>query len=224
MNSTPMARTAAAAAAVAIAAAFTVSCSQAKEAGNALSSGASAASSAASAGASAATSAVSAGASAASSAASEGASAASSAASGASSAVSSVLAGAPTTLNVPGVGSVTLDAATAAKYQALGGETVLGLPTGQPEKVGNGTAQAFAKGTIYSSPTTDSHLVQGEILKVYTAQGGPTGPLGFPTSDESQTAGGPNVANGGWISDFEHGSISWLNQGNGVFKETVTQK
>ena len=221
MNSNPMARTAAAAAAVAIAAAFAVSCSQAKEAGNALSSGASAASSAASAGASAATSAVSAGASAASSAASEGASAA---ASGASSAVSSVVAGAPTTLTAPGVGSVTLDAATAAKYQALGGETALGLPTGQPEKVGNGTAQAFAKGTIYSSPTTDAHVVQGEILKVYTAQGGPTGALGFPTSDESQTAGGPNVANGGWISDFEHGSISWLNQGNGVFKETVVQK
>ncbi len=32
------------------------------------------------------------------------------------------------------------------------------------------------------------------------------------------------VANGGWISDFEHGSISWLNLGNGVFKETVTPK
>ncbi len=151
-------------------------------------------------------------------------SAASSVASGASSAVSSVLVGAPTTMNVPGVGNVTLDAATAAKYQQLGGEAVLGLPTGQPEKVGNGTAQAFAKGTIYSSPSTDAYLVRGEILRVYLAQGGPAGALGFPTNDEYQTAGGPDVPHGGWISEFEHGSISWLNQGDGTFKETVTQK
>lgn len=202
MSTKPMARTAAAAAALAIAAAFAVSCSQAKEAGNIGSSGASGASSAASA----------------------GASAASSVASGASSAVSSVVAGAPTTMNVPGVGNVALDEATAAKYQQLGGETALGLPTAQPEKVGNGTAQAFAKGTIYSSPSTNAHLVQGEILKTYLTQGGPAGALGFPTTDEAQTAGGPDAANGGWISDFEHGSISWLNQGNGTFKETVTQK
>ena len=194
MNTRPMARTAAAAAALAIAAAFAVSCSQAKQAG-------SAASGAASAGASAATS----------------------VASGASSAVSSALVGAPTTMNVPGVGNVTLDAATAAKYQQLGGEAVLGLPTGQPEKVGNGTAQAFANGTIYSSPSTDAYLVRGEILRVYLAQGGPAGPLGFPTNDES-LAGGPDILNGGWRSDFEHGSITWLNQGNGTFKETVTQK
>jgi uncharacterized protein with LGFP repeats len=195
MNTKPMARAAAAAAALAIAAAFAVSCSPAKQAG-------SAASGAASAGASAATS----------------------VASGASSAVSSALAGAPTTMNVPGVGNVTLDAATAAKYQQLGGEAVLGLPTGQPEKVGNGTAQAFDKGTIYSSPSTDAYLVRGEILRVYLAQGGPAGPLGFPTNDESQEAGGPDIPNGGWRSDFQHGSITWLNQGNGTFKETVTQK
>jgi uncharacterized protein with LGFP repeats len=195
MNTKPMARAAAAAAALAIAAAFAVSCSPAKQAG-------SAASGAASAGASAATS----------------------VASGASSAVSSALAGAPTTMNVPGVGNVTLDAATAAKYQQLGGEAVLGLPTGQPEKVGNGTAQAFDKGTIYSSPSTDAYLVRGEILRVYLAQGGPAGPLGFPTNDESQEAGGPDIPNGGWRSDFEHGSITWLNQGNGAFKETVTRK
>ncbi len=195
MDTKLMARAAAAAATLAIAAAFAVSCSHAKQAGSAASSAASA-----------------------------GASAASSVASGASSAVSSVLVGAPTTMNVPGVGNVTLDGATAAKYQQLGGEAALGLPTGQPEKVGNGTAQAFAKGTIYSSPSTDAQLVRGEILKVYLAQGGPAGPLGFPTNDESEAAGGPDIPNGGWISEFEHGSISWLNQGDGTFKETVTPK
>jgi uncharacterized protein with LGFP repeats len=203
VNTKLMTRTSAAAATFALAAAFAVGCSQTKQAG---SDAASSASSIASSVAGQATS---------------GASAASSAASGAA---SSVLAGAPTTINVPGVGEVALNGATAAKYQQLGGEGALGLPTGQAEKVGNGTAQAFANGTIYSSPSTGAHLVQGEILKVYAAHGGPAGTLGFPTSDESQTAGGPDVQNGGWISEFEHGSISWLNQGNGVFKETVAQK
>jgi uncharacterized protein with LGFP repeats len=214
MNTKLIPRSAAAVGTLAIAAAFAVSCAQAKQAG---SDAASSASSVASSGASAASSAASSGASAASSAASSGASAA-------SSAVSSVMAGTPTTLNVPGVGEVALDGPTAAKYQQLGGEGALGAPTGQAEKVGNGTSQAFAKGTIYSSPSTEPRLVQGEILKVYVAHGGPAGALGFPTSDETQTAGGPDVLNGGWISEFEHGSISWLNQGNGVFKETVTQK
>ena len=199
MNTKLLARTAAAAATLAIAAAFAVSCSQTKQAGSTVAPSAT-------------------------SIASSGASVASSAASAASSAVSSVMAGAPTTLNVPGVGEVALDAATAGKYQQLGGEAALGLPTGQPEKVGNGTAQAFANGTIYSSPSTDAYLVQGEILKTYLTQGGPAGPLGFQTTDESETAGGPNVTNGCWISEFEHGSISWLNQGDGTFKETVTKK
>lgn len=199
MNTKLMARTAAGAATLAIAAAFAVSCSHAKQAGSNVASSATSITSSV-------------------------AGQATSGASAASSAVSSVMAGAPTTMNVPGVGEVALDGVTAAKYQQLGGEAVLGLPTGQPEKVGNGTAQAFAKGTIYSSPSTDAYLVRGEILKVYLAQGGPAGPLGFPTNDESEAAGGPDIPNGGWISEFEHGSISWLNQGDGTFKETVTRK
>jgi uncharacterized protein with LGFP repeats len=170
-----------------------------------------------SSGASAASSAISSGASA-------GASAASSGASAASSAVSSVMAGAPTSIDVPGIGAVNLDGPTADAFTKAGGEATLGLPTGQAEKVGDGTAQAFTHGTIYSSPATGAYVVQGEILKVYTGQGGPTGPLGFPVASEIQTAGGPDVANGGWISDFQHGSIAWLNEGNGTFKETITPK
>lgn len=162
--------------------------------------------------------------SAASSAISAGGSAASSAASSASSAVSSVVAGAPSTVNVPGVGDVTLEPPVAEAYTKAGGEAKLGLPTGQPEKVGDGTVQAFAKGTIFSSPSTGAHLVQGEILKVYTEQGGAGGTLGFPTADEAETAGGPDVAKGGWISEFQKGTITWLNQGDGTFKETVTPK
>ena len=205
---------------LATAATVVVGCAEANDAAkDAASSASSVASSAIQAGGSAASSA----ASAASSAASVAGSAASSAASVASSAVSSVVAAA-TDINVPGVGDVKLDGATAEAYSKLGGEARLGLPTAQPEKVGDGTVQAFANGTIFAAPSTGAHLVQGEILRVYTEHGGAAGPLGFPTADEQQTAGGPKVKGGGWIGEFRNGTISWLNHGDGTFTGTVTPK
>jgi len=197
-------------------------------AGSAVSSGASAASSVASSGASAASSVAGSAASGASSAVSSGASAASSVvssgASAASSAVSSAAAAA-TTMNVPGVGEVALDGGTAGAWTRLGGAAALGSPTGMSEKVGDGTMTPFGdKGTIFTSPA-GSYLVQGEILKSYlNNQGGPTGALGFPTADETTTGGGSKVANGGWISEFQNGTITWLNDGKGNFSETVTKK
>lgn len=215
---TTMARTAAGVGGLAIAAAFVVSCSSAKDATkDAMSSASSIGSSAASAAGSVASSALSSGASAASSVASSGASAV-------SSAVSSVVNGTPTTLSVPGVGDVSLDGPTAAAYARLGGATGLGAPTGMSEKVGDGTVTPFEKGTIFSSPA-GSYEVQGEILKRYlNEQGGPTGALGWPTADETTTGGGEKVAGGGWISEFQHGTITWLNDGKGTFAETVTKK
>ena len=218
MNSS-MTRAAAAAGGLAIAAAFAVSCSATKEAAkDAASSASSIGSSAASAAGSAAGSAISSGASAAGSAASSGASAA-------SSVVSSVLNGVPTTLNVPGIGDVSLDGPAAAAYAKAGGATSLGAPTAAAKKVGEGTEYAFANGTLFETPSKSVYLVQGEILKRYLdEQGGPAGALGWPTADETSTGGGDKVAGGGWISEFEHGTITWLNDGNGSFKETVTKK
>ena len=216
-----MARAAAVAGSLAIAGAFAVSCSQAQDATkDAMSSASSLGSSAASAAGSVASSAGSA----ASSAASAAGSAASSGVSVASSAVSSVLNGTPTTMNVPGVGEVSMDAAMAGAYTQFGGEKVLGMPTAMAQKVGDGTVQAFTNGTIFSSPTAGTHLVQGEILRVYTEQGGAAGALGFPTSDETETGGGYKVAGGGWITEFQNGTITWTNTGNGTFGETVTKK
>ena len=222
---TQLARAAAAASGIAIATAFVVSCSQAKEATKDIASSASSmGSSAASAAGTAASSAASAAGSAASSAASAAGSAASSAGSAASSVVSSVLNGTPTSMNVPGVGEVSMDGPTAAAYEKLGGASALGAPTAMAATVGGGTMLAFTNGTIFSSPSTGAHLVQGEILKTYTAQGGPAGKLGFPTSDEAETGGGYKVTGGGWVGEFQHGTITWLNNGNGAFTETITQK
>ena len=235
MNTT-WSRAAAAASGIAIAAAVVVGCSQTKDAAKDIASSASsagssaasaagsAASSAASAAGTAASSAASAAGTAASSAASAAGSAASSAGSAASSVVSSVLNGAPTTMNVPGVGEVSMDGPTAEAYQKMGGEAVLGAPTAMAQTVGDGSMLAFTNGTIFTSPSTGAHLVQGEILKVYTAEGGPAGKLGFPTSDEAQTGGGAKVTGGGWISEFQNGTITWLNNGGGAFTETVTEK
>ena len=235
---TRMARAAAGVGGLAIAAAFAVSCSAAKEAtkdavsgassaagaaGSAVSSGASAAGSVASSGASVAGSAVSSGASAASSVVSSGASAA-------SSAVANAFDKPATTIKAPGVGDVALNSDGAAAYARLGGAAVLGAPTAEPKKLkdadsgGEGYAYQFANGTIYDSPDRGAYLVQGELLNVYQKEGGPEGPLGWPTADEAQTGGGPKVANGGWIGEFENGSITWLNDGRGNFSETLTKK
>ena len=221
---TPLTRASATIGGLAVAAAFAVSCSQATEATKEIASSASSmGSSAASAASSAVSSGASAAGSAASSAASAAGSAASSGASAASSAVSSAVAGASTTMNVPGVGEVTLDGPTAAAYRKSGGEDALGAPTAQPVKVGDGTVAVFADGTIFSSPSTGAHLVQGEILRVYNEQDGPTGLLGWPTADETETGGGPSVVEGGWIAEFENGMITWTNQGSGSFIETITK-
>lgn len=218
---TRMARAAAGVGGLAIAAAFAVSCSATKEAAK---DAASSASSAASSAGSVASSAASSAGSVASSAASGASSAVSSGASVASSVVSSVLNGTPTTLKVPGIGDVALDEAAAGAYERLGGATGLGAPTAAAEKIGDGTVTAFANGTIFESPA-GAYVVQGEILKRYMdEQGGPAGALGWPTADETETGGGSKVANGGWISEFQNGTITWLNDGKGNFSETVTKK
>jgi uncharacterized protein with LGFP repeats len=216
---TRIVRAAAGVGGLAIAAAFAVSCSATKDATE------EALSSASSIGASAA----SAAGSAASSVGSAASSAISSGASAASSAVSSVAAAA-ISINAPGVGDITLNPASAATYTRLGGAAVLGAPIATPEKVkdavsgGEGTVYQFANGTIYDSPDRGAYMVQGEILKAYEKEGGPGGALGWPTTDEEMTGGGPKAANGGWVSTFANGSISWLNDGKGNFSETVTKK
>ncbi|WP_405485682.1 LGFP repeat-containing protein [Nocardia sp. NBC_00511] len=100
------------------------------------------------------------------------------------------------------------------KYTQMGGATgTLGLPTGPAtEAPDGGSVQEFDGGAIYSSSTHGTHVVWGEIRKAWDTDGGATGKLGYPTSDEYDIAGGKQ-------SDFSGGSITWVNG-----QTTVTEK
>jgi beta-N-acetylhexosaminidase len=99
-------------------------------------------------------------------------------------------------------------------YLALGGpEGFLGFPV-TDEAATPGAAGRFnsfgggAGGSIYWSPDTGAHAVNGAILGHYAALGGPAGLLGFPLTDET---GSPDR-----IGRFNHftahgagGSLYW---------------
>ncbi|MBV5244550.1 LGFP repeat-containing protein [Mycolicibacterium sp. PAM1] len=76
--------------------------------------------------------------------------------------------------------------AITAAWDASGGDTgPLGPRTGEVYPVGEGFAQNFAAGTMFFTPDTGAHFMQGAILEKYQASGGPAdGDLGFPTIDE----------------------------------------
>jgi hypothetical protein len=64
---------------------------------------------------------------------------------------------------------------------------------------------ATARGQEFWSPITGKHTVQGAILAAYqgadpTGEGGPGGPLGYPTSEAYPILGG-------WQAAFQHGTI-----------------
>lgn len=58
--------------------------------------------------------------------------------------------------------------------------------------------------SIYFSPLTCAHVVQGDILKLWRQLGATHGKLGYPISDEEFTADGR-----GRVSVFQHGEIVW---------------
>lgn len=97
------------------------------------------------------------------------------------------------------------DDAIAAHYQALGGaSSFLGTATGSEQGVGSGLTQTYQGGNIYWSPATGAFSVRGNILAHYLALGGPTGVLGFPTSDEQ---GAGSAGADGHLSTFQVGNI-----------------
>ncbi|MFF0492189.1 LGFP repeat-containing protein [Nocardia sp. NPDC003482] len=87
--------------------------------------------------------------------------------------------------------------------EAGGASSPLGEPISEELDAPNGGKyQEFTGGVIYFSLPTGTYTVYGAIREAWEAQGGAGGPLGYPVSDEEDIEGGK-------ISRFEHGSISY---------------
>ena len=86
------------------------------------------------------------------------------------------------------------------KYDALGCSP--GLPTTPQVQVAGGIRQKFEGATIYFKDGIGAHSLRDPVLAFYLSEGGPTGRLGFPTSDVRTTE------NGNLRASFEHGAIT----------------
>lgn len=88
-------------------------------------------------------------------------------------------------------------------WASMGGATgPLGRAVGDPYAVDGGRAQNYEKGRIYSAATTGTHAVWGAIGGKHLALGGAVGPLGLPTSAESDVPGGRTMT-------FQGGRVYW---------------
>ncbi|MFJ2834577.1 MULTISPECIES: LGFP repeat-containing protein [Nocardia] len=127
---------------------------------------------------------------------------------------SATAAGGSTTISTPN-GDITVSGEVYKKYVAAGGaSSPLGMPEEAQESGPNGGQyQDFTGGTIYWSSDSGAHIVWGDIRETWEDEGGANGPLGYPTTDET------NTANGGKQSEFTGGTIVWVNG-----ETTVTKK
>ena len=94
------------------------------------------------------------------------------------------------------------------KWQSLGGAAgILGDSMGPAEQVPwkEGYYARYEHGRMFSRRGVRPCVVlfAHPIYNCWVSQGGVTGPLGFPTSDERPNSGG------GIDQDFEHGLIHW---------------
>ena len=108
--------------------------------------------------------------------------------------------------------------AIAQKWAALGGVGYgrgLPLQTESSTPGGGGRFAHFDGGwSIYWTPGTGAHVVEGAIRYQWSLLGWERSRLGFPTSDEYSVPGGRR-------SDFQFGSMTWTAASNAV---TVTYR
>ena len=104
----------------------------------------------------------------------------------------------------PATGAHWFDHATWQAWGRQGWETGrLGYPTGdRTEQPDGGALTAFRGGAVAWSAGTGARWLEGPVLAGWQAQGGPDGPLGYPTSDRIALAGGAFAA-------FEGGAVYW---------------
>lgn len=78
-----------------------------------------------------------------------------------------------------------------ADYAEFGGaESLLGAPVAEAVDAPGGALRDYEGGAIYYSKDTGAHVMYGAILDRYRELGGPSGALGYPTNDESDTGDG----------------------------------
>ncbi len=114
------------------------------------------------------------------------------------------------TFSSPATGTHSVIGAILTHYRAHGGPAGrLGYPLtnelGTPRVYGRFTA--FQGGSIYWTPGTGAHAVEGAILGRWGAMGWEGGRLGFPTTDEL-----PTPTKAGRFNHFQRGSIYWTPQ------------
>jgi hypothetical protein len=99
-----------------------------------------------------------------------------------------------------------------AKYLATGATAAWGFPVSNEQNIMKDSAvigriSEFERCTIYWSTGTGAFEVHGAIRDKYKAVQGPSGDLGFPTSDEADVPGAAAPAR---YNTFQHGSIVWF--------------
>jgi len=103
------------------------------------------------------------------------------------------------------------------KYAELGGgNSVLGNPTSAEADtaVDGGRYRHDQNGSIFSHKNTGAHEVHGRIHEKWGKIKAERGPLGFPTSDESDCNGVPDSK----YNLFERGSITWKQGADEAFE------
>jgi uncharacterized protein with LGFP repeats len=115
-------------------------------------------------------------------------------------------------LTVSSTGSGAVLAGAIATYWSTGSNaSLLGAPTGSatPWTAGGitGTLQNFERGSVLSSTTSGTFaVINGPLRNAWSAQGGTTGALGWPTSDQT-------VVTGGIRQQFVGGALTVTNDG-----------
>lgn len=90
--------------------------------------------------------------------------------------------------------------------------SALGYPVGNERLINGGAFQEFENGNIYWSATTGAHyILKGAIFNAWGTKQWEQGAYGYPTSDQTNTAGVSTVT-------FQHGTITEV---AGVVKEDL---
>ncbi|MGY1764650.1 hypothetical protein ACI79N_24785, partial [Geodermatophilus sp. SYSU D00805] len=100
----------------------------------------------------------------------------------------------------PGTGAKAIRGALLDKYERSGGPAVLGFPVAHDGATnsGDGAFVDVTGGSIYWTERTGAQVVRGAILATWRELGAQSGPMGYPTGDDTAVAGG-------YLTAFQNG-------------------